>query len=790
MLMTMPATCVWLLTSVLTLHVVRAERFEKRFLESLMDRHTVLKPTTGNEDGALLTNLVENPSAARHGSSSLLAKKMKLFPGIGDIQATKNNVEKVPAQDSVPWRGLASSRLPSVLNSAASSPSNIKWLLKNWLSASRARPTNLGSHIQPAGDQSLLRGTATSDSVLDSKQNSHLQTQPWTYTADTRKERRSSHRWTFSISYGSGDEHTVYSTKGEPQRMVPTIVSIREEQSDESAGSPQERSVRAASHYSTPIAQTLPTPHQRGGNQGAATGSKPGAEGSKSTRPTLDTSMKTAYPSTTGVFPTTRQLHAGAEALYSHYPTPAPRRGGDSSTYPRPQNSPAPNLYNSLNRRAHTLAPTAAPQTLAPWPNRAPATRIYTHTTTTTTTTPHPTPRAPLLGEVAGGYFQVFKRPSDPTPASGMMSSDMACLQYVSVQHDVECGHRSRRSAAPSVHHLRLLMQHLGGSPSSPFTAASVQEAASQFRNLMPLGIPDVDEHIHLKFTTSQIEDLLEKHYAENNQSQSTKSEKHYAENNQSQFTKSEKHYAENNQSQSTKSEKHYAENNQSQSTKSVPRFEHGNASNREADDLQLPVDFLQQMVPVKHVTLDSTLRRSKRSFDPGNHQSYACLNSVDCRDFDSRQCPSGRTEMAVDENNCDTCRCAVSGSGDGYCQHSGAQGSGVQNPRSHLCTQCQRVRHLGPDVFPSYLQEVVCHPSRAPCLDIGGALGPQGQCQESQVPISVLRRNPGRCMRIVLTSGQSLVLDDWRPAQQMVRTGCQCMMDKRSPVAAILPRS
>ena len=50
-----------------------------------------------------------------------------------------------------------------------------------------------------------------------------------------------------------------------------------------------------------------------------------------------------------------------------------------------------------------------------------------------------------------------------------------------------------------------------------------------------------------------------------------------------------------------------------------------------------------------------------------------------------------------------------------------------------------------------------------------------------------VLHRNPGRCMRVNLVGGQSLVFDDWRLAQQMVRTGCQCMIDKRSPVATTL---
>lgn len=50
-----------------------------------------------------------------------------------------------------------------------------------------------------------------------------------------------------------------------------------------------------------------------------------------------------------------------------------------------------------------------------------------------------------------------------------------------------------------------------------------------------------------------------------------------------------------------------------------------------------------------------------------------------------------------------------------------------------------------------------------------------------------MLHRNAGRCMRVNLANGQSLLFDDWRLSQRMVRTGCQCMIDKRSPVAAML---
>ena len=60
-----------------------------------------------------------------------------------------------------------------------------------------------------------------------------------------------------------------------------------------------------------------------------------------------------------------------------------------------------------------------------------------------------------------------------------------------------------------------------------------------------------------------------------------------------------------------------------------------------------------------------------------------------------------------------------------------------------------------------------------------------QGSCREFQIPISVLNRKEGRCMRVTLSDGQTLLFEDWRLGQKMVKTGCQCMLDVRSALAA-----
>ena len=39
--------------------------------------------------------------------------------------------------------------------------------------------------------------------------------------------------------------------------------------------------------------------------------------------------------------------------------------------------------------------------------------------------------------------------------------------------------------------------------------------------------------------------------------------------------------------------------------------------------------------------------------------------------------------------------------------------------------------------------------------------------------------------MRVTLSDGQTLLFEDWRLGQKMVKTGCQCMLDVRSALAA-----
>ncbi|XP_076461897.1 uncharacterized protein LOC143294331 [Babylonia areolata] len=363
--------------------------------------------------------------------------------------------------------------------------------------------------------------------------------------------------------------------------------------------------------------------------------------------------------------------------------------------------------------------------------------------------------------------------------SGGAQHSELACLQYVSVEHDLPCGTRQRRDVLDK-QHLTLLLQQHGGSASSPFTAPTLQAASSSFRNLMPLGVPEMDEHIQFKYTRDQIQKMLEEHHR-------PKSHTRFAipklpsENDRSAFghTLKNRH--------STKGQRERMASSD---------FVRGSSEGLS----QLPLAFVQQMVPAQFLPTprDST-RLRKRSFDGEDRESYACEYSVDCQHFDASGCPGNQTEMVLDDNNCHTCQCKAQETVSGYCQTSSLSSSSsssstssssshVQAAHVHLCTQCQHVRHLGDDVFPSYVQEVVCHHSDGPCLDISGYA--QGLCKESLVPMTFLRRVPDRCMKIQLTSGQSLLTDDWQVYQGMVRTGCQCLVDKRSPLAASLVHS
>ncbi|KAK7485909.1 hypothetical protein BaRGS_00022904 [Batillaria attramentaria] len=149
----------------------------------------------------------------------------------------------------------------------------------------------------------------------------------------------------------------------------------------------------------------------------------------------------------------------------------------------------------------------------------------------------------------------------------------------------------------------------------------------------------------------------------------------------------------------------------------------------------ELPEEFLEQMIPASHIVPRTRSRRTKRTVDTGI----------------------------------------------GYCQSTRNQtAAGLL----HLCSACQQTTDLGDDVFPRYINEVVCNPAVTDeCLRVGNTV--HGRCRQTSLHVQMLRRRSGRCM-MVIHNGQRVLTDEWELYAQEVRTGCQCMLDKRSPIVML----
>lgn len=157
------------------------------------------------------------------------------------------------------------------------------------------------------------------------------------------------------------------------------------------------------------------------------------------------------------------------------YPTPSPD----------PSFSPVPSRYPQT--------PTAAP-TPKPWPR--------TSTPPKSTTYAVPTPpvagytEAMMLPHIdmsglagLGAEFQTM------APQMAVNSREVGCEalnQPVIVRDSLPCGRRRRREVT-TLTPLQLsgLLRQLGGDASSPFTAITMEEAHSKFRNMLPVGLPD-----------------------------------------------------------------------------------------------------------------------------------------------------------------------------------------------------------------------------------------------------------------------------------------------------------
>ncbi|KAH9499159.1 hypothetical protein Btru_004292 [Bulinus truncatus] len=114
------------------------------------------------------------------------------------------------------------------------------------------------------------------------------------------------------------------------------------------------------------------------------------------------------------------------------------------------------------------------------------------------------------------------------------------------------------------------------------------------------------------------------------------------------------------------------------------------------------------------------------------------------------------------------------------------------------LCTTCVHTTVLDNNYFPRYLTEKVCglgsssNPNyQSGCLNLPGQTtgGPGGLCQQQQIHIVVLRKTPGRCMKI-RSQGREIITDQWESTTHPLRVGCECVINQNSPFAkfAVFP--
>ncbi|KAK0057737.1 hypothetical protein Bpfe_012967 [Biomphalaria pfeifferi] len=115
------------------------------------------------------------------------------------------------------------------------------------------------------------------------------------------------------------------------------------------------------------------------------------------------------------------------------------------------------------------------------------------------------------------------------------------------------------------------------------------------------------------------------------------------------------------------------------------------------------------------------------------------------------------------------------------------------------LCTTCVKTTVLDSNYFPRYLTEKVCDrgTSNNPLYHYGCLNIPEGQepgrpgglCQQQQIHVILLRKIPGRCMKI-RSQGQEMITDQWESTTHPLRVGCECVINQNSALArmAVFP--
>ncbi|CAL1526014.1 unnamed protein product [Lymnaea stagnalis] len=108
------------------------------------------------------------------------------------------------------------------------------------------------------------------------------------------------------------------------------------------------------------------------------------------------------------------------------------------------------------------------------------------------------------------------------------------------------------------------------------------------------------------------------------------------------------------------------------------------------------------------------------------------------------------------------------------------------------LCSTCVHTTVLDNCYFPRFLTEKVCGRGSSSnplyqnsCLCMPGQIvgGPAGQCQQQRFHIVVLKKTPGRCMKIK-SQGQEIITDQWESTTYPLRIGCECVIHQNSMFA------
>ncbi|KAL3863544.1 hypothetical protein ACJMK2_005295 [Sinanodonta woodiana] len=116
------------------------------------------------------------------------------------------------------------------------------------------------------------------------------------------------------------------------------------------------------------------------------------------------------------------------------------------------------------------------------------------------------------------------------------------------------------------------------------------------------------------------------------------------------------------------------------------------------------------------------------------------------------------------------------------YCRLRGSQ---TPDGYMHLCSTCAVTTTLPEDRFPRYINELSCDNNDRSCMTTGTVS--HGQCRQSVFHLKMLRKKTGGC-RLFVHNGQETVIDDWELYLQEIKNGCECVLDKRSYLARLVP--